>query len=120
MNHSNETQIMEKSKDGVFLGGTMNEWMEHCKDLNEWSENAIKDKDGTIHFGKWTVAKSGYMVYDNWYDIDEKRLSEDDWIYHLFSKGWIDWNEFMPAYFQALSNAKIQFVNIRIFYKPGE
>lgn len=108
-NYSIEDQ--KKNKE-FFIGGTMNEWVEY------WSKMpSAQDRDGTFHFGKWTVSKSGYMVWDKWYDIDEKRLAESDWFYHLFSKGWIDWNEFIPAYFQACKNAKIQTVNVRIFYK---
>ena len=68
-------------------------------------------------FGKWKVSKTGNMEYDKGrYSIEKNRLSEDDWIAHLFSKGWIDWNEFIPAYFQALKNADVQFITSRVFY----
>lgn len=68
-------------------------------------------------FGKWHVSKSGDMTYDNGrYSIYDNQLKEDDWISHMFEKGWIDWNEFIPAYFQALKNAGIQFKRERVFY----
>lgn len=69
------------------------------------------------NFGKWHVSIIGDMTYDNGrYFIDKDRLIEDDWVAHLFEKAWIDWNEFIPAYFQALKNANIQFVNVKVFY----
>lgn len=68
-------------------------------------------------FGKWHVSKSGDMNYDNGrYEIYDYQLTEEDWIAHMFEKGWIDWNEFIPAYFQALKNSNNQFQRIRIFY----
>lgn len=68
-------------------------------------------------FGKWHVSVLGEMSYDNGrYFIDSNRLKNDDWIIHLQSKGWIDWNEFIPAYLQALQNAKIQIIKIKTFY----
>ena len=68
-------------------------------------------------FGKWKVTIKGDMEYDNGrYFIRKERLSEGEWIAHLFEKAWIDWNEFIPAYFQAMKNANIQFVTSRVCY----
>jgi hypothetical protein len=68
-------------------------------------------------FGKWTVNETGDMSYDNdRYCVYDYQLNDDDWMLHLFEKAWIDWNEFIPAYFQALENAGIQHQTIRIFY----
>jgi hypothetical protein len=68
-------------------------------------------------FGRWHVYEHGEMSFDNGrYGISEDRLHEDDWIAHLFEKGWIDWNEFLPAYFQALKNVGMKHQRIRIFY----
>jgi len=96
---------------GCFKVGTMNEFMELGK--------IQREKDGIINFGKWHVSNNGDMEYDNGrYFIEGTRLTETDWIYHLLtSKSWIDWNEFIPAYFQALKNINKEFVKIRIFYK---
>lgn len=69
--------------------------------------------------GKWTVELSGTLIYDKNgynYDIHHSDLHDDDWILHLSSKGWIDWNDFIPAYFQALKNKGIQNINIKTFY----
>jgi hypothetical protein len=69
-------------------------------------------------FGKWTVYRDGTMDYDNGrYDIAADRLTEEDWIYHLHSKGWIDWNEFIPAYFQALAIQGVRELKIRIGFE---
>lgn len=68
-------------------------------------------------FGKWHVSMSGEMTYNNGkYFIESSRLDKENWIAHLFEKGGIDWNEFIPAYFQALKNAGIQRKNMLIFY----
>lgn len=78
--------------------------------LNEASKEKPK-------FGKWKVSKSGDMVYDKGkYDIYHDQLSKD-WILHLSGKVWIDWNEFIPAYLQALENAGIEYIKMRVFYK---
>jgi hypothetical protein len=71
-------------------------------------------------FGKWTVDKKGNMEYDKGrYYIEHERLHEDDWVCHLFEKGWIDWNEFIPAFFTACKLNKIEFVRLRVFYKSA-
>ena len=69
-------------------------------------------------FGKWKVTNEGDLIYDNGiYVIDENRLKDEDWILHLMeSKGWIDLNEFIPAYFYALEIKEIEYLKIRIFY----
>ena len=69
-----------------------------------------------MQIGKWHVKKNGDLEYDGRYFISGKRLTEKDWIAHLFEKGWIDFNEFIPAYFQALKNIGEQYVNVRVFY----
>ena len=67
--------------------------------------------------GKWKVLLNGDMFYDEGrYEITGDCLMEDDWIVHLFEKGWIDWNEFIPAYFQALKNIKCQHIKMKIYY----
>ena len=65
-------------------------------------------------FGKWVVSKNGDMDYDNRYFIDHSRLDED-WIQHLMEKGWIDFNTFIPAYIQALYNAKKTHIKIELY-----
>lgn len=67
-------------------------------------------------FGEWYVSKAGDMTYKGHYHIMAYRLTEEDWIAHLSEKNWINWNDFIPAYMQALKNAGIQFVNIRVHY----
>ena len=68
-------------------------------------------------FGKWKVSLKGDMTYDKGrYSIHHKRLKENNWIIHLSEKHWIDFNEFIPAYLQALKNANIQFLEIMTFY----
>lgn len=70
-----------------------------------------------IQIGKWDVSLNGDLEYDNGrYFIESERLTNDDWIAHLFEKGWIDFNEFLPAYFQALKNIGSQYVKIKVFY----
>jgi hypothetical protein len=95
-------------KEGCLRIGTMNEFIESAK----------KEKFSLTDFGKWHVSKNGDMEYDNGrYFIEASRISEDNWILHMLdSKGWIDYNEFIPAYFQALKNINKQFIKIKICY----
>jgi hypothetical protein len=71
----------------------------------------------SMTFGKWHVALDGDLEYDNGrYYISADRLTENNWIAHLFEKAWIDWNDFIPAYFQALKNIGVQKTEILIHY----
>lgn len=87
-------------------------------EAKEISDDGIyTERKGANTFGKWKVSITGDMIYDDGkYAINDNQLRSDDWILHLFEKKWIDWNEFIPAYFQALRNAGIQKTEIRIFY----
>ena len=68
-------------------------------------------------FGKWHVSIVGDMEYDNGrYYIYNNQLADDNWIAHMFEKGWIDWNEFIPAYYQALKNFGVKNLKTRVFY----
>ncbi len=84
--------------------------------MNNYFSPQDKIKQESL-FGKWHVSKSGDMTYDNGrYSIYDYQLEEDNWIAHMSEKNWIDWNEFIPAYFQALKNAGIQFKRHLVFY----
>lgn len=68
-------------------------------------------------FGKWKVKLNGDMSYDDdRYPIYSNQLQNDDWIAHMFEKGWIDWNDFIPAYFQALKNIGVKEIKMLIYY----
>ena len=76
-------------------------------------QNRVKQE---LQIGKWHVKENGDLEYDGYYHISGKRLIENDFIAHLFEKRWIDFNDFIPAYFQALKNIGEQYVNVRVFY----
>jgi len=110
-NTNNQTRF------GMLIVRTANQCMADAKSASEFSNHATIDKDGTMYFGKWTVTKSGDMEYDNGrYFLEASKLTQENTLLHMFSKAWIDWNEFLPAYFQALSNTKKQKMTIQIFY----
>jgi hypothetical protein len=75
--------------------------------------------DVAYEFGRWKVDKNGNMEFNCRYYIGNDRLKEDDWVSHLFEKGWIDWNEFIPAFFTACKINKIEHVTLRVFYKSA-
>lgn len=69
------------------------------------------------NFGDWEITKDGGLLYvPRDYYIAKDRLTEPFWITHLAGKVWIDFNEFIPAYFQALRNAGINQLNITTHY----
>ena len=71
-----------------------------------------------MNFGKWKVYQNGDIDFDNgYYFIDGSRLLDEDWIYHLLEKNWVNMNDFLPAYFQALKNIDIELIQVRSFYK---
>ena len=70
-------------------------------------------------FGLWSVYSNGDMSYDNGkYNIYAYKIKKEDWIIHLIDKklDWLNWNEFLPAYFQALKNIGIKYTQERVFY----
>ena len=68
-------------------------------------------------FGTWKVSLNGDMEDQNGTKYSSKQITtEDDFIVHMMEKSWIDLNDFIPAYFQACTNAGIQFVKIKIHY----
>ncbi len=67
-------------------------------------------------FGKWTVYMDGISNNEREYWIDANRLAEDDWILHLSEKGWIDWNDFIPAYLYACKHFGIKKVEMTMAY----
>ena len=70
-------------------------------------------------FGEWEVDEYKFTVFNKKmnYSIEGDRLTEEDWIYHLRKKNWVDLNEFIPAYFYALSLKGITKLKIRTSYK---
>jgi len=75
------------------------------------------------HYGNWYVEENGYLYYKDqmkpveiMYDLDEKRLKEQDWILHMLEKRWCNMNDFIPAYLHACKNAGIQILTIKTYY----
>ncbi len=89
------------------------------KDFN-WQNGIIdlsKPISGHNQFGGWLVYPDGTLEHkQNGYLIGANRLRNDDWILHLLEKSWVDMNDFIPAYFQAMRNAGIQHATIRFYY----
>lgn len=67
---------------------------------------AIED-DGTL-----ADVRGGHYQYE----IEPRRLTEDDWIIHLAKKRWVDLNSFIPAYFEALAKQGIKEITIKTQY----
>ena len=86
--------------------------------ITTYSPQINSKEDGT--FGKWQVTKEGHMIWNQGkYEIHSTTLTRD-WIAHMFEKKWIDWNDFIPAYFQALKNAGIEKFQCIVFYKASD
>ena len=65
----------------------------------------------------WEISKQGDLTHiKRDYYISHDRLSEDDWLLHLITKGWFDANTFLPAYFEACKRAGIKEVTIKTTY----
>lgn len=82
-----------------------------------WGFLAKSNCRNSLTRGKWTVNKDGDIAYDGYYHIQKARLREEDWITHLMSKSWFDFNEFMPIFLQACVNAGIEEITIRTHKK---
>lgn len=84
---------------------TMNEAIANAKPA--WQEQ----KD-------WAISPNGDLKHIKMqYCIPADRLEEEDWILHLTEKAWIDFNTFIPAYFEACRRAGIKNIKIITNYK---
>lgn len=55
-------------------------------------------------FHEWTISEEGDIKHEQpTYCIDSDRLHETDWLQHMVDVGWVDLNDFVPLYLQALS-----------------
>lgn len=89
---------------------TGEELIKNAQRIDIWPYEKAKEIKS---FGRWTVKINGDMEFGNMrYFIGSNRLAEKDWIIHLAGKNWIIWNDFIPAYFQALLNAGIREITI--------
>lgn len=78
------------------------------------SYEKVKPSD-VIIFGDWVVDIEGNLDCPKaCYFIEKDRLTEDDWISHLMGKVWLDFNTFLPAYWEALMINKIKDLTINI------
>ena len=81
------------------------------------SEDGRPDKKKPVKYGLWSVDIHGNMDYeDGRYFIEYDRLKEDDWIIHIWGRECANWNDFIPAYFQACYNAGIQKITQLVKY----
>lgn len=46
------------------------------------------------------------------YELESDSIKDNDWIAHLQSKGWCDFNDFIPIYFQWLRMNGIKSIEI--------
>lgn len=75
-----------------------------------------KVRDG-FKFGDWVVSESGDMDYkDGTYIISDDTLHMGNWILHMSEKSWVNMNDFIPAYLQAMKNAGLQHNVIQFYY----
>jgi len=86
----------------------------------------IMKREFVLHkFGCWRVEKNGDLICskglnNQYYVIEAKRLTEDDWVLQMMTKYWCDMNDFIPAYFHALGyalgKAKKKHIKVRVFH----
>lgn len=73
--------------------------------------------DEFVEFEQWKVYKNGDMDCEKaGYTIHADQLRKEDWILHMMEKRWVDFNDFIPAYFYAMKIAGIEFKSERISY----
>ena len=70
-----------------------------------------------MKYGLWEVTKEGHLIGKDHYEISNDRLKSADWILHLSKKGWVNMNDFIPAYFEACKINKIKNVTIQTCYQ---
>ena len=76
-----------------------------------------ENKQSTVSFGQWEVSSEGHLTCtERDYNISNWRLTKSNWILHLQSKGWVNLNDFIPAYFKALEIRGIDSVVIQTYY----
>lgn len=48
-------------------------------------------------FGTWAVTKYGVECLTAYYPIEKSRLNEQDWVYHMAGKSWVNMQDFKAA-----------------------
>ena len=92
----------------------LDEQLKECKiDMDK----PQREEKREINFGEWYVSIGGDLEHlQRGYFIGKDRLQEDNWLLHLSEKGWIDWNDFIPAYLQACKNAGLRKIKMITYY----
>lgn len=66
-------------------------------------------------FGCWKIFAGGDMENtDLGYEITSDRLTEPDWWISFHTEPKFDWNTFIPAYFFACKQAKVDKLNLNL------
>lgn len=96
--------------------------MENIEKIMDESKEIMKNalsKKQKNSWGIWKVSNKGTLTCkrDNGftYDIHFDRLTENNWIQHMREKIWVDMNDFIPAYFEALRRRGIKELTIKIY-----
>lgn len=66
-------------------------------------------------FGEWEVCDKGNMTNNSkGFEISHDRLKESEWWAFFYTEPNFNWNEFIPAYFYACKQAKIEKLNLNL------
>ena len=80
-----------------------------------YDANSSEKKEMTR--GLWVAELDGQIVYDSGkYFVGKDSLLDKDWFIHLMKKGFFDFNDFIPVYFQALKNIGIKEFTMKILH----
>jgi hypothetical protein len=61
----------------------------------------------TVIFGNQWVYDGEFLYCEKYhYDISKRELLNDDWIYHMSTKKWVDMEEFKRAYEYVINEIK--------------
>ena len=77
-----------------------------------------EDADGTYWVNdQWYINPNGSLKSHNPdFVLYRKDLANSDWLRYLQTLDWVDFNKFIPAYFEALKRAGIKKINVLICY----
>ena len=68
-------------------------------------------------FGTWHADLNGDLSCQSRdYVISSNELTGTNWTQHLLGKKWINFNDFIPAYYQALVNANVKKITLDIYH----
>ncbi len=93
---------------------------EHTSPFEAPTMNEVLQNDFPAWKGQkdWNISPDGELFHNTTrYQISAQELDKKDWILHMMGKRWVNFNTFIPAYFEACRRAGIDTIKMISNYR---